>query len=251
MRFGILVASLAATLAAFGPSNLAAAPIVFFGENLTAGGAVTGAPLAAHNEFVAVLNGATTETFESLSGSGSFFFSFNGGSGPIDTTLDSLDPNAPATIASAPFQGLFATSGTNFLVSAAEIQFLFSSPVSAFGFYGTDMGDVGGKYVANFFTAAGDVTSIEIPSTVTGPPGSAAGALVFFGVIDRESSWQSITIRRATPTPRDVFGMDDLIVADASQIVPEPISGVLAAIGVFGLAAAQFRGKRQSQTTAS
>lgn len=43
-----------------------AAPTIFFGENQTPGGLVVGAPLTAHDAFLAAITGAGVEDFESF-----------------------------------------------------------------------------------------------------------------------------------------------------------------------------------------
>ena len=59
----------AATLAAIALSGTAnAAPTIYFGENQSPAGGVSGAPVTARNSFLAQLSGTSTEDFTGFAG---------------------------------------------------------------------------------------------------------------------------------------------------------------------------------------
>lgn len=207
-----------------------AVPITYFGENLTPGGVVSGAPVTARNDFVNALTaGVSTEDFESYAtGTGTpLNLTFTGGLGTINATLNgaggvSADPNCC---------GRFATSGSKFweVGSGQGFSIDFGSEVAALGFYGTDIGDFSGQVTLGLTN--GGTSVLDIPHTI----GANNGSLLFFGVIET-AGFTSMTFSN-TGSGSDFFGFDDLIVGDIAQVlpVPEPSILLLIATGLFGI----------------
>lgn len=224
MKTGLTTAAiLAATLTA---GVAQAAPIVFFGENQTANGTVSGAPVTARNSFLASLVGVGTENFESFpNATGTpLTLNFPGSNGAITANLDGGD----AFVYDFPSDRYNTSPGGSHYL---EVQFngftiSFSQAISAFGFYGTDIGDFNGQIT---LTLAGSNGSVDL--TVPNTAGASDSSLLFFGFIDPTAQYTSITFGNTAPGS-DVFGFDDLIVGDRQQIgdVPEP--GSLALVGL-------------------
>lgn len=211
-----------------------AAPIVFFGENLAPAGGVSGAPVTARSSFLAGLSGGVgTENFEAEGGNvPPIALSFPGSSGGITATLNAgaggvCDGVLAAVGGIACGIGRYATSGSNyFQTTSTSYSISFDTPISAFGFYGTDVGDFSGQLTVQLDGGT--------PLTVGHTIGAPNGSLIFWGFIDPAASYSTITF--GSTTTSDVFGFDDMTIGDLEQVVirtPEP--GTLAVLGV-GLA---------------
>ncbi|MEM1363680.1 MAG: VPLPA-CTERM sorting domain-containing protein [Pseudomonadota bacterium] len=193
-----------------------AAPITFFGENLSPGGTVSGDPLAARNQFLAALSGGVgTENFEvfGLGTNAPLDLSFPGSSGSITATL----AGGGAEIDNGG-SGRFPTSGAQYVETngGGDFDVTFSSPIAAFGFYGTDLGDIGNDLVITLT----DTNSVDTMFTLD-LSGSPNGALVFWGFVNPSNTYTSVRFDN-TPTSGDVFGFDDLTVGDVNQVIITP-----------------------------
>ncbi len=117
-----------------------AAIITFFGEDVNHAGDPTVATpfnsFVASGRFTANLTTIATETFEEF-GTGTFV--------PLTLNFSSLGSavlsGTGTVVSGADGAGRFPISGTQYLLTAAGFGFnlRFNSPVSAFGFYGTDI----------------------------------------------------------------------------------------------------------------
>lgn len=214
-------------LAAAAPS-LAAPEETFFGEDLNPTddpGTVADDPVplttrpradAARASFLGKLTGVATESFDG----------FAGGTGPAlpltfgsDTATLSGAGNVLSVEAGLSFNGVFPTSGSNvyFLFlpgGSSSFSVAFTAPQAAFGFYATDVGDGSGQLVLRLHRPDGSTSDVTVPSTVAGPTGS----IFYFGVIDPETPFDSVTFTNTGAG--DGFGFDDLTIGRASQFVP-------------------------------
>ena len=131
-----------------------AVPITFSGEDLNPIGSGR-IPLAgsnseaARNAFLASLVGVGTEDFESFAnGTGApLALSFTGSSGAITGTITGASAIDEVTTGTSG-AGRWPTSGNKYWTtnsSSSGFSISFSSPVSAFGFYATDVGDFNGQ----------------------------------------------------------------------------------------------------------
>jgi hypothetical protein len=216
-------------------STAQAAPIVYFGENQTPANTVTGAPVTARNNFLGSLVGVGTEQFEGPSvGTGApLAVNFQGSSSGITANLTGsggINNNTSA--------GRFNTSpgGSKWWEVSGAFQMDFSSPIAAFGFYGTDIGDFNGNVTVALRNAATNaVTNLVINNTLNGRNGS----LLFWGFVDPTTTYNRITFGN-TNAGVDFFGFDSMTIGDQQQVnVPEPVTISLLGLGL--LAAARRR----------
>lgn len=198
-------------IAAAATTGAHAAPVSFFAEDLTPGGNLTAAVEAEQTSFLSGLTGVGVEDFESSSLP---TIEFAGSSGTIDAEL-----SGSANIDGFSSGGRFSTSGSRFVETSGGGDFTisFSTSIAAFGFYGTDLGDVNNSLVLQLTKVGGGTVDLAVGNDTNAP----SGALLFFGFIDAVDSYTSISFLNQ-PGGSDVFGFDDLIIGDIGQVVTPP-----------------------------
>jgi hypothetical protein len=226
-----------------------AAPIIYFGEDLGLGESTvlpaTPNADAAQFAFLAGLIDPGLETFEGIAAGTTAPFAINFANGVTATvtgagTVVSLADGVAAAgrygvtgDADADERYLDTGGGANAFVLT------FSQPVSAFGFFGIDIGDFNGQVTA---TTAGGLNQIfNIGNTIAG----AGGGVLFWGVIDPAQTFTSIAFGN-TGSGADFFGFDDFTIGSPEQVrvIPEPAT--LSLLGI-GLATAAIRRRRLSR----
>ena len=186
----------------------------FFGLDLSGAGTTNAA--TAQDNFLALLSGVGTESFETL---------------PLGTSNPALVfPGAgTATLAGDGGEvrdfstaGRFATTGANFYSAqsatdgAATFTISFSDPVAAFGFFGTDIGDFGSQLTLRFFLTGGGMYDWALPYVA----GSANEAnLIYAGYINT-GTFTSVQFLGTDAS--DFFGFDDMTIGSVEQVVPNP-----------------------------
>ena len=217
-----------------------AAPITYFGEDLGLG---EGTPLAsfpnsalAENNFKANLVGVSTEDFEDLAGN---IADFGGGLTATLTggELQNVTPGFTNGV------GRYAVSGENFWENSVNFALNFSAPISAFGFYGIDIGDFSGQVLLELTDVNDVVTVLNIGNSVN----IAGGSVLYFGFYDLTNQYKSILFDN-TASGTDYVGFDDFTIGtleniDPNPVVPEPGTILLLGAGLLGLAYTSRRKK--------
>jgi len=245
----LTVAAAAASVAHAAPV-IFSAPVIFFGENQSPGGLVSGNPSTARASFLANLSpGVGNQNFESfgLGNTTSFSIPFTGSAGAITATISGdgeiRDSSTGGRFNTTPGGSKwFQQRGTSGLF---EIE--FSTAISAFGFYATDVGDFDGQLTLGLYNSANTlVRTLTVANTINGNDAS----LLFYGFIDTGQSYKRIAFGSSKPGV-DIFGFDDMVIGDRQQIftppsgVPEPGSLALVGLSLAGLAAATRRKARK------
>ena len=226
-----------------------AAPVTFFGEDVNTLGdpnqvAPTNSNVAKAN-FFANLVGVGTETFEEFPAgtTGPLPISFGAaGTATLNGSFDIQTGNDDA--------GRYAISGNSYwYAGAGEFDVSFSSPISAFGFYGVDVGDFGGQLTLGLTDSHGVVTTLTVPNTI-GSGGSTSGSILYFGFYDTGDTYTDISFNNNNAA--DNFAFDDFSIGSRQQVVPtipEPSSWLLMALGLGAVGAIARR--RSTKTSSS
>lgn len=257
-RIALLAAGLAASAAIARPAA-AQCPVgsysCYFGTDI--GGSAISKPAttplsdAAEADFLSRVTGVSAFDFEMM-GIGMhppFMVNFLGaglgnigGSGEIAWT--------PAV----PDYGRYPTSGTKYfettpglgagLSGTSWIEFI--NPMSAFGFFASDVGDMGSQLLLRFTLVGGWIVDWRLPYMPSNGENSLRdGSLLYAGFISEGGGITRVDF--VSTLGGDVIGVDDITVARLDQVLPlpaavvtpEPASLVLMATGlagVFGIA---------------
>ncbi len=227
--------------AALAGAQAQAAPTTFFGEDIGLGentvlGATPNAD-AAQASFLGSLINPGVETFEGIA---------SGTSGPLGITFGNgvtanLNGNGLVqALADGTTNGFgrygitddaddderfWEANGDGFTIT-------FSEAISAFGFYGIDIGDFDGQVTAT------TVGGLDMTFNVGNSIGISGGSVMFWGVVDPLLSFTSVTFGN-TGSGDDYFGFDDFTIGLAEQVittpVPVPATLALMTLGLIGV----------------
>jgi len=236
-----LLSATALSIAALAPLSLKraqATPVTFFGEDPNPTGTTPIAhPVsdATQTAFFSNLMNPGTETLDSFSyGATTVNANFNNG---VMATLTG------GTIQNFSSDGRFAISSPNYYnTSTSAFSINFSSPISAFGFYGTDIGDFGGVLTLTLTDVNNNTTTLTVPA-MEGSGGTQPenGSVLYYGFYDTGDTYTSITFHNSNTV--DNFGFDNFTVGTADQVIPVPEPATLAVLGsgFLGLVAVRRR----------
>lgn len=209
-------------LMGFSMSSYSAA--IFFGEDSNPGSSTANSDNA-NTMFLSHLTGVGTEDFESFA---------NNTSGPLAVDFGiagTATLSGSGNIENSGGSGRFATSGTQYWETNEDFVIDFSTAVSAFGFFGTDIGDFAGQITLDFLS--GSTTSFTVDNTIN----ARNGSLLFWGIIDEANPFTKITFGNTNRS--DYFGFDDMTIGVASQVIdrniPEPTTLALLGLGLAGI----------------
>ena len=244
------LASIAACAIACTAVPAFAAPVIFSGEDLNMSGDPNQAAFTnatnARNNFFANLTGVGVETFESIP---------SGTSSPITLTFPgagSATLNGTGSVAAGnDGLGRYPFSGSQYYYAGSDdFTINFSSAISAFGFYGTDLGDFGGQLTLTL-TGSNGVTVLTVPNTI-GSSGSTSGSNLYWGFYDTANTYTSISFGNNSGGA-DIFGFDDFSIGSLEQVTPTPApepSSWAMMLGGFGLLGGTMRARRKASAIA-
>jgi len=223
-----------------------AVPTIYFAEDTSTTQSVVGtASEAARSNFLSTLSGVGNEDFESFAaGTTSPALTFPGSYGSITASMTGSTCVDDVASSGCGFNnpGRWATSGDQFWEtdSGGTFGISFSSAISAFGFYGTDIGDFSNRLIISLTDISGTVSDFTVNHSLG--LGNYDNALLFWGFQDLGNSYTSIAFSNSG-YGGDVFAFDDMVIGDNEQIcrencneLPEPGTLLLIGLGLAGFA---------------
>jgi hypothetical protein len=243
MKARLLTTTAFAVVAALGmtAADAHAVPVTFFGEDPNATG-TTPIPHpqsdAARDSFFANLTGVGTESLDGFA-SGTSNVPVNFGNG-VTATLSG------GTIQNFSSAGRFAISSPNYYnTNTSNFSINMSSPIAAFGFYGTDIGDFGGQLTLTLTDINNVQTTLTVPATQgSGGSAPANGSALYFGFYDTGNVYTSIVFNNSSTI--DQFGFDNFSVGTVSQVTPTPLPPGILLMGTSLLALGAVRLRRRT-----
>jgi uncharacterized repeat protein (TIGR01451 family) len=137
-----------------------------------------------------------------------------------------LPPGFPPTD-NETYNGRFSINRTdNYVEAEGAFTIRFSSPQAAFGFYGTDIGDQNITSLGLTLSNETTHTSREVTLPVNLVALRSPGSVLYFGLVDTDNPFTSITFHPTTFSVFDDFGFDNFIIAQPQQVNPGPVPGL-------------------------
>jgi hypothetical protein len=252
-----LVASIA--LASVGSAH---AYFTFFGEdpNNSATVPLSSTPNsdAARSQFLAGLVKSGTETFETQTTGASAPLTLNfpgtGAAGVTATLLGTATSGTviavnPGTTNGAGRYSIPSPTSSKYweadAVSAANnFSIFFSKTLRAFGFYGVDIGDFGGRLTLQLLNGGLEVGFLTVPNAI-GSEGSTDGSVLYFGLGAQGAAqaFDRVNFGLTANDLVDVFAFDNFTIAETDQVAPVPTPATLPLLvgGLLALALTRRR----------
>jgi hypothetical protein len=257
IRKATLTVALLIAAATLGKTAPAQAFSFYFGEDLSSNENVrlTASPNAdaARTQFLShLVSNVGTETFESakLWTEAPLSISFGSagtatmkGDGYIATTF--VETNYGYAITpTGTNTGRYPISGKQYWEAWESFSIDFSKPIAAFGFYGTDIGDINGKLTLTLLNSlTGFSQQIKVNHT-SGWPANMGGSVLYLGLIADPSQVFNKVKFSNNSGGTDAFGFDNMTIGSLGQVVssetvPEPLTMAGMALGSAMLAGAR------------
>ena len=249
--------TLLAFFGALGTALSVAAPSqafdLYFGEDLNFNGTENTRPrltttpnaTAAENAFLSRFDNVGTATFDNLAlGTSSdldLFFE-----GAATATL-----SGSGKVSDSTENGLHSISGDKFWLTAAGkndgFRVDFDDAVAGFGFFATDIGDVGATVQIELGLANGGTQVIDFPHQTTS---GQSGSVLYQGIIAENEDELFTSVRFSTKNGgNDGFGFDNLTVGSFNQLdddtVSTPEPGLMLGFALLGLVGAKAKRKQK------
>ena len=198
----------------------------FFGEDLGLGESTRlpshpNADAAAASFLSTLRTGVGVEDFEGFTAPTilPITIDFPGSSDSIQATLSSgTIPGEVWNLPTGAFAGRYPISGDQFLTqvnsrkstSGTALTVDFDKPISAFGFYGVDIGDFDGVVELELTNGGAETVSVGNSANIDG------GSVLFFG-LTATFTFDRVVFSN-TGSGSDAFGFDDMTIGDLGQI---------------------------------
>jgi hypothetical protein len=218
--------------------------------------------IAAYNSYKANLGGSgvTTESFEtatadktpidglvqSLSGvTATYSYTKKTDGSSVGATVQKADANGLTNAGTFPTDGIQGIS----INSANNFKIKFASPLAAFSFWGTDLGDS-----KNTLTVVLRKAGLNVQSKLIDYLDANAGqsSVFFFGGIAQNAAEQfdEVELLSSISSTGDAIGIDQLTVGTAAQLTPQSSNAVPTPAllpGLIALAAGALRRSKAAQ----
>lgn len=225
---------------------------------------------ASESSFLSGLTNFAVETFEEftpgvrITDTTPLNLTFTTSQGSVINAQLFGDANGVTNILGSPFAGAYNSSrvegaSNSVLIPAfpnnpRKVRIVFDTPINAFGFTGTDIGDQDGTLLVQLFNNGTEIGEGVVP--VTGPTDLGqpiqytSGSSAFVGVTEFTFNEVVFDLEAGplTPSTGDGFGLDDLIIGIEGDIEPPvgtPEPSALIALGLLSATGVVSRRKRK------